>query len=121
MIKRISFATLCFLLFNSAFAQTQKKYTLIEMRQDIDSLVKYLQEVHPNPFYRYPKGNFLKDVNYVKAGLTDSLNKIDFYLRIEPLLGHLEDGHTDLAFLSEYYDLNPFIFPYDIKLSTTKP
>ena len=91
------------------------------MRQDIDSLVKYLQDVHPNPFYRYPKNKFLKDAELIKTGFTDSLDKIDFYLRIEPLLGHLEDGHTDLAFPGDYYDLNPFIFPYYVKLAVQRP
>ncbi|TSJ43163.1 hypothetical protein FO440_02940 [Mucilaginibacter corticis] len=119
MTKKIFLATLFVLLSSISFAQT--KYTPAEMRQDIDSLVKYLQDVHPNPFYRYPKNKFLKDIELVKSGFTGSLNKIDLYLRIESLLGHLEDGHTDLAFPVDYYDSDPFIFPYNVKLSTKKP
>jgi hypothetical protein len=101
--------------------QSKRKYTPREMRQDIDSMVRYLQNAHPNPFYRYPKAAFLKDVERVKAGLHKSLDKVAFYLAIEPLLGKLEDGHTDLHINQYYHSLNPVMLPYNFKLSTRKP
>jgi len=91
------------------------------MRQDIDSMVKYLQEAHPNPFYKYPKSSFLKDVNRVKNNLHRNLDKVGFYLAIEPLLGNLDDGHTDLHISQFYNSLNPIVLPYNFKLSTQKP
>lgn len=121
MIKRLSLITICFLIFGIALGQTPPKFSPKQLRQDVDSLAKYIQDTHPNPFYRYPKSLFLRDINRVKQSLTDSLTKIDFYLRIEPLLGHLEDGHTDMAFPNDYYDFNPFVFPYNVKFSTQKP
>lgn len=101
--------------------QSKRKYTPREMRQDIDSMVRYLQNAHPNPFYRYPKAAFLKDVKRVKAGLHKSLDKVDFYLAVEPLLGKLEDGHTDLHISQFYNSLNPVILPYNFKLSIRRP
>ncbi|WP_214073752.1 S41 family peptidase [Mucilaginibacter sp. dw_454] len=121
MTKKLLLATFFSLLVNIAFGQTQQKFTPQQMRQDIDSLVKNLLAVHPNPFYRYPKSSFFNDIDQLKAGLTTNLTKVEFYLWVETLLGHLEDGHTDLAFPSDYYDANPFVFPYNVKLSTQKP
>jgi C-terminal processing protease CtpA/Prc len=119
MVKIFSLILSFFLIFT--IAQAQQKYSPKQLRQDVDVLVKSLQDTHPNPFYRYPKSSFFRDVNLIKNNLTDSLTKIDFYLRVEPLLGHLEDGHTDMAFPNDYYDYNPFVFPYYVKVSTQKP
>jgi hypothetical protein len=91
------------------------------MRQDIDSMVTYLEAAHPNPFYRYPKASFMKDVAHVKSSLHNDLNKVDFYLTTVPLLGKLDDGHTDLHINQYYKDINPLMLPYNVKLSTQKP
>lgn len=101
--------------------QNTQKFTPGEMGSDIDSLVKYLEEVHPNPYYRYPKASFYKDVATVKKSLHEDLNIFDFYLKIVPLLGKLDDGHTDLHIINRYQTENPFIIPYDFDLSPFKP
>ncbi|EHQ26109.1 S41 family peptidase [Mucilaginibacter paludis] len=103
------------------WGQSPEKYTPYKMRQDVDSLVKYLLETHPNPFYRYPEASFFKNVSRIKSQLDRNLNKVDFYLRIAPLLGTLDDGHTDLHIGQFYNSLNPFVLPYHVKLSTKKP
>ncbi|MCR8561570.1 hypothetical protein KXD93_28200 [Mucilaginibacter sp. BJC16-A38] len=119
--KRQIILLLCILSFNIVLGQTPGNYTPQEMRQDVDSMVKYLQEAHPNPFYKYPKASFFKNVNRVKSHLDRNLDKVDFYLRIEPLLGNLDDGHTDLHVSQFYNSLNPFVLPYNFKLSTQEP
>lgn len=91
------------------------------MRQDIDSLVKYLEEAHPNPYYRYSKEKFYKDVQSVKNSLNKNLDIVDFYLEAEPLLGKLDDGHTDFHIMKTYNNQNPFVLPYSFKLVTYKP
>jgi hypothetical protein len=119
--KRQIILSFCILLSNIVLGQAPMNYTPREMRQDIDSMVKYLQEAHPNPFYKYPKGSFLKNVNRVKSHLNRNLDKVDFYLKIEPLLGSLDDGHTDLHIGQFYNSLNPLVLPYNFKLSTKEP
>lgn len=91
------------------------------MKEDIDTLVKYLEDTHPNPYYRYPRGKFYKDVQAVKDNLKKDLNLLDFYLVTEPLLGKLDDGHTDFHILQTYYSENPFVLPYTFNLFTYKP
>src|SRR4051812_47938522 len=106
--------TLNLFILNRVCGQTPREYTPSEMRQDIDSLVKYLLEAHPNRFYRYPKAPFFKNVSRVKSQLDRDLNKVDFYLRIAPLLGSLDDGHTDVHIGQFYNSLNPFVLPYHV-------
>lgn len=117
----IAILTLNFIYVNIVWGQTPRRYSPSEMRQDVDSLVKYLTETHPDPFYRYPKASFFKDVSRVKSHLNRNLDKVDFYLRIAPLLGNLDDGHTDLHIMQFYNSLNPIILPYNVKLSTKGP
>lgn len=117
----IAILTPIFFNFNIVWGQTPRKYSPSEMRQDVDSMIKYLTEAHPNPFYRYPKTSFFKDVARVKSHLNKNLDKVDFYLRIAPLLGNLDDGHTDLHIMQFYNSLNPIIIPYNVRLSTKSP
>jgi hypothetical protein len=122
MIKTLLLFLVFDLFANVSWGQNhQRKYTPHEMRQDIDSMVKYLEAAHPNPFYRYPTALFLKDVERVKSKLLKSLDEVNFYLAIEPLLSKLDDGHTDLHILQYYNSLNPLLLPYNFKLSTKVP
>jgi hypothetical protein len=121
MIKKLLLSLSFLLLTTVGFGQNLKKIAPFNMRQDIDSLVKYLEEAHPNPYYRYSKERFYKDVQIVKNSLNKPLDQVDFYLAIEPLLGKLEDGHTDLHITQIYNSQNPFILPYNFNLSPNKP
>lgn len=108
----------------SSFAHSQKilKLTANQMKQDIDSLISYIEETHINPYYKYPKEKLYNDVNSVKKKLTADLGILEFYLRIEPLLAKLEDGHTDLPIPEEIYnEQNPYELPYVFKLTIKKP
>lgn len=91
------------------------------MRQDLDTLVKYIEQTHPNPYYRYPKTDFYKAVDSVKRSITSPLNKVDFYFKAESLLAKLEDGHTDFHIMKDYNSGNPFVIPYNFKLITAPP
>lgn len=92
------------------------------MKEDVDTLVKDIQEAHLNPFYRYPKEKFLKDADSIKMSFVQDLNLIEFYLRVERLMAKLQDGHTDLEIpLLIYNTTNPFVLPYDFNLSSTVP
>lgn len=103
------------------YGQNEQAFTPLQMREDVDTLVKYLEEAHPNPYYRYSKEKFYKDVQLVKSRLNKNLNIVDFYLTTEPLLGKLDDGHTDFHIIQTYYSQNPFVLPYSFKLVTHKP
>ncbi|HEV7381957.1 MAG TPA: S41 family peptidase [Dyadobacter sp.] len=118
-----------FLVMGFAFCMAQaqdlpKKYDPQKLKSDIDSLVKFIEDTHPDPYYRYPKDSFYRDIADVKRQITKPLSTLSFYQLIEPVLVRLEDGHTDLAMpLSEFYTLypNPFRIPVRLKFSVKKP
>ena len=52
-----------FLVMGFAFCIVQaqdlpKKYDPQTLKNDIDSLVKFIEDTHPDPYYRYPKDSF---------------------------------------------------------------
>ncbi|RXK83851.1 S41 family peptidase [Filimonas effusa] len=118
-----NYILLLLLFFSSSiYSQNIPVLTPIQLKQDIDSLVKYLDETHINPYYRYPKQLFQQDVIALKKRITKDLNILDFYVRIQPLLGKLEDGHTDLYAPEDSYNiLDLFRLPYHFKLNVTAP
>lgn len=118
-----------FLVMGSTFCMVQgqdlpKKYDPQKLKNDIDSLVKFIEDTHPDPYYRYPKDSFYSDIADVKRQINKPLSTLSFYQLIEPVLVRLEDGHTDLAMpLAEFYTLypNPFRIPVRLKFSVKQP
>lgn len=104
------------------YSQDGKRLAPLQMSQDVDSLISYVEATHINPYYKYPKDKFYREVNSLKKKLTVSLDLIDFYLKIEPLLAKLQDGHTDLPIPKDIYNKqNPYELPYIFKLAIQKP
>jgi hypothetical protein len=105
----------------------QEKLTLfepIDLQRDVGSLVSYLEETHPNPYFTYSKEKFYEDISKVKQRIDKPLNVIEFYLLLEPIIVKLKDGHTDLELpISEFNKINPnpFRLPLKLKFSTKKP
>lgn len=65
---------------------------------DIDALVYTFSEVHPNMFYECGQAEFMEAVNRVKNNLPDSLNRVQLYKEVAPLVAMLGDGHSNLGF-----------------------
>ena len=65
---------------------------------DIDALVYTFSEVHPNMFHECGQAEFMEAVNRVKSNLPDSLNRIQLYKEVAPLVAMLGDGHSNLNF-----------------------
>jgi len=118
-----------FLVMGSAFCMVQaqdlhKKYDPQKLKSDFDSLAKFIEDIHPDPFTGTPKIRFTVTL-LLSNGRSPSLYPLYlFYQLIEPILVKLEDGHTDLAMsLSEFYNLHPdpFKIPVRLKFSVKKP
>jgi hypothetical protein len=126
---RLLLQTLFFLVMGFTFCMFQaqdipKKYDPQKLKSDIDSLVKFIEDTHPDPYCRYPKDSFYSGIADVKGQINKPLSTLSFYQLIEPVLVKLEDGHTDLAMpLSDFYSLypNPFRMPVRLKFSVKKP
>ena len=65
---------------------------------DIDSLVYTISEVHPEMFTVCKQGEFLKMVSEIQEALPDSVSAWEMYVRLQPLVVRIGDGHTSLSF-----------------------
>lgn len=65
---------------------------------DIDSLVFAISEVHPNMFAVCKQDEFMKMVSEIKQTLPDSISVWEMYVKLQPLIARIGDGHTSLFF-----------------------
>ncbi len=119
---KVNFVLLLVLVSFSVLGQKVPYLTPKQMNQDVDTLVKSIEETHLNPYYKYPRDKFVKDVALLKKELKTDLSVLDFYLKVEPLLAKLEDGHTDLHIPKDIYNSqNPYELPYIFTLNIKAP
>ena len=97
-----------------------------EMKADVDSYIKTLEENHPNMYGYTPKKIFDLKIALLKESLTEPLVYRDFYSKIIQL-NKLVDGHTQIyregsntRHLSGYYYNNGIFFPYVVKIENGK-
>ena len=125
MQKILTLAIFTLFLTGISFGQKSSNSKVIgakELRDDIDTLAKYIEETHPNAFYKYTKDQFLKEAEGIKSIINRPLSIFDFYLLTAPLVAKLQDGHTTIKFpQEEYFKENPTLFPYNVKLSSEEP
>jgi hypothetical protein len=104
------------------YGQASKTFTPREMKEDLDSLTRYIEETHPNPYYRYPQKNFYSAASAATGRMQKPLSLMEFYLLVQSLIACLEDGHTDLKPpVAGYNKTDPFAFPYELKLAAAAP
>jgi hypothetical protein len=124
-MKKLTITLLILLLFGTTYGQTTgdlKVFSVKELRDDVDSLTKYIEETHPNAFFKYSKDRFYKDARILKSSIAKPLNSLEFYLLISPLVAKLEDGHTGVQFPQmEYLNSGASMFPFNVKLTAKKP
>ena len=122
-IKLLIFALL--LTVTSAFGQVSSElphYTPEQLRNDIDTLVSNIEEIHINPYYKYPKDKFYADIKILKESITQPMSALDFYCFISPVIAKLEDGHTSIQQpIDIIQQSKQSIFPYKVELSEEKP
>lgn len=124
-MKKLLFSLVILFQIATAFSQTAPKskiFSIKELQDDVDSLTKYIEETHPNAFFKYPKAQFYKDAQSLKSSIVKPLNCLDYYLLISKLVAKLEDGHTGVEFPQmEYLTSGAIMFPYNVKLTVEEP
>ena len=91
-----------------------------QANDDIDSLCKWVEEIHPNMFENTSKSNFQKLVSNTKEKIYKPLTVRELYKLISPLLTSLKDAHTGLH--SPYFvtEEKSNLFPLLINLSANQ-
>ncbi|RDI12070.1 S41 family peptidase [Flavobacterium sp. AG291] len=101
---------------------SQGHFKAAALRQDIDSLVYYIESAHPNPYYRYSRVKFYRDVEKVKRNISEDMDYTAFYLVAQRLIAKLQDGHIDLEMpLHTFQESKVYTFPLKVVLSMNKP
>ncbi|MBU0755212.1 MAG: hypothetical protein KJ645_08725, partial [Planctomycetes bacterium] len=86
-------ALICFIFTSTLTAQGYKNLTEGQWQQDLDVLLAGLNELHPNPFYRFSEQDFASEAEKVRKEIT-KLNPHQIVVRLMKLIALLDDGHT---------------------------
>lgn len=85
---------LALILPGSLEAQTQpKKIDAALLREDVDFLVRTIEEIHPNPYTKVSKEKFYRAKDDVVQQIR-SMDVYEFYNLIAPLVAMIGDAHT---------------------------
>ncbi|MFA7118407.1 MAG: hypothetical protein WC159_06490 [Sphaerochaetaceae bacterium] len=84
----------------------------------VDTMIKTLEDTHPNPYTKTSRKDFHKAVDKLKKQ-SGGLDESSFILRLQELVALVGDSHTTLSFSS--YFSNSKIFPLGIVEYDAKP
>lgn len=66
--------------------------------EDIDFMVKTIEEVHPDPFAYISRNDFYKKADSIKQSIKNDLTRDELKQNISGLLNTIKDGHTQIKF-----------------------
>jgi C-terminal processing protease CtpA/Prc len=99
-------------------SEFDKKFQPAELKPDLDFLIQTLESVHPNLYAYTPKSVMDIERERIVAELTFPLSRIEFYLKIAPLVAMLNEGHTRIYPPYEEYHYfirnGGLLFPFDL-------
>lgn len=105
---------------NSEYNNTLKKYSQVQLLEDLDFLIKTIEETHPNPYFAIGKDKFYSEVDNIKLSITESMNTFEFYSLIAPLITKLKDGHTGIIVPNNLFPNNIKVFPLIVEVRDNK-
>jgi tetratricopeptide (TPR) repeat protein len=94
-------ALLLGLLSVSAAHAQPEVLTTAQWREDLEFLVRTIEEVHPNPYFRRSADSFRADVDRLKQDMP-GLSPDEIIIRMMQLVASLQDGHTNLEPTGRY-------------------
>ena len=98
MNKLLVFFFLLSTIFSFQYPQkTINKYNLYskeELISDLDFLVKTIEDVHPAIYTVIDSIKFEQEKKRIVGSLSDSLNSLDYFKLISPLIAKIGDAHT---------------------------
>jgi len=115
------FALIILILFFSInLIAQQLVFSKKETFQELDSLMSYIEEVHPNPYAKISKDSVNRIIEQKKQNLNDSINVFQLFTIISPIVSSLQDGHTFVSFpFEEFKNYNPICFPIKTKITNS--
>jgi hypothetical protein len=95
------------------------KFSKQEALSDLDTLVKSIESVHPDLYSVVTKSRFDAELLKAKAIVKDSVNAIEFYRIVAPLVAQICDAHTSVRFPYNYFnkELHCKLFPFPVRVN----
>ena len=90
-----------------------KTYTSADAIADIDSLVVYIERVHPDPYRQLSKESFYEAVKQTKQRLSskEKVTPLEFYYEASRLAAMFKEGHLSVQ-SDFFFERNLKLFPY---------
>jgi len=89
-----------------------------ELKTDLDSIISFIEQVHPNPYANVSKKEIYRDIARIKKIIPDSANLIEYFAIVTPIISKLQDGHTQIKLpQAELKNMNPYCLPFNPKVS----
>jgi C-terminal processing protease CtpA/Prc len=100
-------------------SEFNRRFQPAELKADLDFLMKTLEEVHPDLYAYTPKSIITQESIRIEGEIDSPMTRLNFYLKIAPLVAKLNDGHTKIyPPYEEYYDYlgkGGSLFPFDLE------
>jgi hypothetical protein len=105
------FALFSLVLFSSInIGSAQTKYSAVQLKNDLDFLFNKLEYIHPNLYAYTSKNETYQAISRVKSEIRDSLNSVDFWLMVCPIVNNLRQGHTSIT--PQNAEVNKYIIKF---------
>lgn len=101
-------------------AQTQSRYSNVELIEDIDYLYSSLQESHYNLFVNTPEDDYQEAYEKLRRSMNDSMDLFDAYRCLQPLVALAQNGHCQIlpySLYGAYYGNKGTVFPLNVCIS----
>ncbi len=105
---------------NQVIDNPEMKFSPLQVRSDLDSLVAVLERIHPDIYHISPKE--LIDSLIIEAGnsTNEPISGIEFWKLAQKIVARVGDGHTSLSlpyeYRQSYLDHGGGIFPFNVRI-----
>jgi len=119
MIQRVIIIITFILISLTGYSQ-KKLISREKAIQDIDTMQKYIEEMHPNA-YAYKSKEIIENLyKKVKSEITDSISIYELYNYASYLTANYGDGHLSTIFPNNWNRENHLVIPFTIEISNQK-
>lgn len=88
--------------------------------QDIDSMQKYIEDIHPNAYAYKSKESIDNLFESIKSKIIDSISIYELYNYASFLTANYGDGHLSTIFPNNWNRENHLVIPFTIEISNKK-
>ena len=100
-------------------SEFNRMYSPEELKADLNYLIQMIEDVHPEPYIYTPESIIYEEKDRIEAELNTGMSRINFFLKVVPLVTCLNEGHTSIyPPYEEYYHYRSsggLLFPFDVK------